>query len=230
MFLSQFLLSSWKEGLLPLPEGARLSSSSHPPLLLTIPHTPLNLPHLASMPITEIMTGDSTWAMTPEPSHLMTPVTILGMTTLQHPQPWLAQASSGIISPFHTAPTSLPPMMDYLIIKPLLQQPTHQSEGLPQSGTSPYRTRSTHLSLYERLRNPSPAPQPSTPPESSYWSNITEQHSLLRPRRHRRRWEQINRQLRSDPQPPPELLVPPESRYEYITNETSSEGTLYELP
>ncbi len=36
------------------PRRRTLSSSSPPPLLLRISHTPLNLPHLASMPITEI--------------------------------------------------------------------------------------------------------------------------------------------------------------------------------
>ncbi len=60
--------------------------------------------------------------------------------------------------------------------------------------------------------------------------NVTEQREVLRPRRHRRRWERIARQLRSEPPPPPELLAPPESRYVYITDETSSEGTLHELP
>ncbi len=67
-------------------------------------------------------------------------------------------------------------------------------------------------------------------PESNYWTNITEQRPPLRTQHHQRHWERISRQLRSEPQPPPELLVPPQLRYEYITDETSSEGTLFELP
>ncbi len=160
-FLSRFLPSSRREGLLPLPEGARLSSSSPPPLLLRISHTPLDLPHPASMPITEITTGDLTWATTPEPLHPTIPVTILGMSTLQHPQPRLAQASSGIISPFHTAPTSPPLAMAHPITEPPHQhQSTDRSEGLPWSGTNLSRPQSRHLSLYKQLRNLSLAPQP----------------------------------------------------------------------
>ncbi len=156
-WLSRFLLLSWKEGLLPLPEGTCLSSLSPPPCLLRISHTPLDLPHPATMPITETMERDSTWAMMYE-SSLPTPLTTLGISTLQYPRPQLAQASSGTILPFHTAPISQPLVTAHPIIEPLLQQPTDKSGGLPQSGTSLYRTRSTHSSLYKQLRNPSPAP------------------------------------------------------------------------
>ncbi len=83
---SRFLPSNLRQGLLPLPEGAHLSLSSRPPLLPTIPCTPLDLPHPASTPITERTAGDSTWAMTYE-SPPLPPVTILGMPILQHPQP-----------------------------------------------------------------------------------------------------------------------------------------------
>ncbi len=159
-FLSRFLLSSQREGLLPLPEGAHLSSSSPPPCLPRILSMPLSLPHPASKPVTEMMAGDSMWATTFESSPPTIPVTILGTPTLQHPRPQLAQASSGIISPFHTAPISLLPAMAHLSTKPLPpRQPISNIEGLPQSGTNPSRPSSAHPSLYEKSRNPSPAPQ-----------------------------------------------------------------------
>ncbi len=158
-FLSRFLPSSRKEGLLPLPEGARLSSSSPPPLLLRISHMPLDLPHLASTPDIERTAGDSTWATTYE-SLPLPPVTILGMPILQHPQPQSAQASSGIILQSHTAPTSQPLAMAHPSTGPLpLPQSTHSIEGLPQSGTNQPRSMSTHSSLYRLSRNPLPAPQ-----------------------------------------------------------------------
>ncbi len=162
-FLSRFLLSSRKEGLLPLPEGARLSLLSPPPLLLRIPHTPLDLPHPASMPITERMAGDSTWAATYE-SPPLPPTTILGMPILQHPQPQSAQASSGITSLSHTASTSQRPTMVHPSTEPLPQsQHTRSTEEHPMSGINPSRPPSGHPSLYEKSRNPSPVPQPSTP-------------------------------------------------------------------
>ncbi len=119
-FLSRFLPLSWTEGLLPLPEGARLSSLSPPPLLPRISHMPLDLPHPASMPVTERTAGDSTWAMMYESPPLL-PMTILGMPTLQHPQPLSAQASSGITSLSHTAPTSQHLAMAHLSTGPPLQ-------------------------------------------------------------------------------------------------------------
>ncbi len=67
--------------------------------------------------------------------------------------------------------------------------------------------------------------------DSSYWSNVIEQREGRRPRLHRQQWGHIDRQLTASPRPPPELLAPHESRYyEYITDETSGEGTLQELP
>ncbi len=166
-FLSRFLPSSRKEGLLPLPEGARQSLSSPPPLLPRIPHTPLDLPHQASMPITEGMAEDSTWATTYK-SPPLPPVTVLGMPILQHPQPQLAQASSGITSPSPTAPTSLLQGMAHLSTEPLPQpQPTRSTEEHPMSGINLPRSMSTHSSLYWQLRNPSPAPQPSQLPRAT---------------------------------------------------------------
>ncbi len=110
--LSRLLSSSRREGLLPLPEGAHLSSSSPLLVLLTLSHMSLDLPHPVTMPVLQqtMQAGDSMWAMTPDPSPPLVPTaTILGLTetTLQHPQPCLIPLSSETILPFHTVPTSL---------------------------------------------------------------------------------------------------------------------------
>ncbi len=63
-WMSRFILKTRREGLLPLPEGARLSSPSPPPELLTLSHISLELPHLARMPDLPPVSGDSTWAET----------------------------------------------------------------------------------------------------------------------------------------------------------------------
>ncbi len=132
--LRSFSLSSLRQGLLPLPEGARQSSSSPPPRLPTITHTPLDLPHPASTPTTEITAGDSMWAATYK-SPPLPPVTILGMPILQHPQPRSAQASSGITSRSPSAPISLPHATDRLSTEPLPQShPTCSTEERPMSG------------------------------------------------------------------------------------------------
>ncbi len=154
--LRRLLLSSQREGLLPLPEGAHLSSSSPPPVLLTLPHMSLELPHPARTPDSLCAPGDSTWAATLDPSP-QPPVTILGVTgtPLHHPQPISLPMSFGTISTSHTAPTSL------LIVGPLITEPCHhQAISTLVPGISPYRTRSSHPSLYQPSRNPSPAPQP----------------------------------------------------------------------
>ncbi len=157
---SRFLPANLRQGLLPLPEGVRLSSSSPPPHLPAITQTPLDLPHLASTPITERTAGDSTWAATYE-SPPLPPMTILGMPILQHPQPWSAPASSGITSLSPSAPISLPHAMDRLSTEPLPQShPTHSTEERPMSGIDQPRPGSRHSSLY-RSRNPSPVAQPS---------------------------------------------------------------------
>ncbi len=195
--LARLLLKSRREGLLPLPEGASLSSSSPPQLLPLTPLQSIHLPHPASTDTTGITVGDSTWAATYK-SLPLPPTTILGMPILQHPQPQSAQASSGTILPFHSAPTSQHPAMAHLSTEHLAHQQVPSSiEELRQSGISPYRPMSAHSSLYRQSRNPS----------------------------------RIDRQLRSEPQPPPELLAPPELRYyEYFTDKTTGEGTLQELP
>ncbi len=124
---------------------------------------PLDLPHLASTPITEITEGDLTWATTYE-SPLPVPMTVLEMPILQHPQPQLAQASSGITLLSYTAPTSQPRAPAPPTTEPLPpRQSTSRSEGLPPFGINPSTTDSQHQSLYDLSRNPSPAPVPSTP-------------------------------------------------------------------
>ncbi len=154
--LRRLLLSSRREGLLPLPEGARLSSSSPPPVLLTLPHMPLEVPHLAHTPNLLPERGDSMWAATPDLSP-QPPVTILGLTgtTLHHPQPRLVLTSFGTMSTSHTVPTS-PLTVAHLVTEPHPQKATDTL----QAGIGMYRTGSSHPSLYQPSRNPSPAPQP----------------------------------------------------------------------
>ncbi len=84
------------------------------------------------------------------------PVTILGVTgtPLHHPQPISLPMSFGTTLTFPTAPTS-PPTMGPPITKPC----HHQATFTQPPGTGPYRTGSSHPSLYQPSRNPSPAPQ-----------------------------------------------------------------------
>ena len=118
-------------------------------------------------------------------------------------------------SPEHRTP---PPLSPYT-----------QHRGAPNVWDQPVMT-------WQPALEPVPIDKPITssstlpvPNDSSYWSNVFEQRPSGRPRIHHRRWAQIDRQLRSEPQPPPELLAPPESRYyEYFTDETTGEGTLQE--
>ncbi|PBK90873.1 hypothetical protein ARMGADRAFT_1082123 [Armillaria gallica] len=154
-FLSRLLPLSRKEGLLPLPEGAHLSSPSPLLSLLTLPHMSLELPHPACTPDSLPMTGDSTWAETLDPSPQV-PLMTLGLagTMLHHPQLVSLLMGFGTMSISPSAPTS-PPIVTHLITKPLSQQ----EPGTSQCGTSPYRTGSSHPSLYE-TRNLSPAPLP----------------------------------------------------------------------
>ncbi len=100
------------------------------------------------------------WAVTYE-SPPLPPTTILGMPILQHPQPLSAQASSGIMSPSPSVPTSLLHAMARLSTEPLPQsQPTRSTEEHPMSGINQSRPGSRHSSLY-RMRNPSPVTQTS---------------------------------------------------------------------
>ncbi len=104
------------------------------------------------------MVGDSTWAATyespPPPIHDHT-----WMPILQHPQPQSAQASSGTILPFHSAPISQRPATAHPSTEHLPHRPAPSSiEELRQSGISPYRSMSAHSSLYRQSRNLSPVP------------------------------------------------------------------------
>ncbi len=154
--LRRLLPSSQREGLLPLPKGACLSSSSPPPVLLTLPHMSLKLPHPARTPNLLHASWDSTWAATLDPSP-QSPVTILGVTgmPLHHPQLISLPMSFGTISTSHTVPTSPP-----IAAHPITEPHPHQTTYMPRPGTTPYRTGSSHLSLYQPSKNPSPAPQP----------------------------------------------------------------------
>ncbi len=117
----------------------------------------LDLPPPASTPNSQREAGDLRWAMTSDPSpHL--PVTILGLTgtPLHHPQPVLLLMSFGTMSTFPTAPIS------HLIAARLDIEPPPppvRLHPLHILGLGPYKTESSHLSLYEQSRNPSPAPQ-----------------------------------------------------------------------
>ncbi len=151
--LRRLLPSSQREGLLPLPEGTCLSSL--PPVLLTLPHISLELPHPAHMPNSQSAPGDSMWATTSDPLP-PPPVTILGVTgtPLHHPQPLSLPMSFGTMSISPTVPTSP------LIAGPPITEPHHhQATSTPLPGIGTYRTRSSHPSLYQPSWNLLPAPQ-----------------------------------------------------------------------
>ncbi len=95
---------------------------------------------------------NSTWATTAGPLlPEVSPATILGIPgyPLQHPQPHSTLVTSGTILPFHIAST-FPQELAPLTTEPL--PPTLPT--IPKSiiGTSPYRTRSSHPSLYQPSR------------------------------------------------------------------------------
>ncbi len=181
-FLSRFLSKTRREDLLPLPEGASLSSSSPPRLRPLSPLQSLDLPHLASTGTIGITAGDSMWAVTYE-SPPLPPTTILGMPILQHPQPQLALVSSGTTSQSPSAPTSLTPAMARLSTEPLPRhQPISSIEELCQSGTSPYKAMTgSHPSLYERSpsRVDQPSPNPTTAATGHTSSSRTHHHKGL---------------------------------------------------
>ncbi len=100
--------------------------------------------------------------------------------------------------------------------------PYTQHRGAPHVWDQPVTTWQPALEpvpVEEPVASGSTLPVPN---DSSYWSNVIEQRGPTgRPQLHRRRWGRIDRQLTAEPRPPPELLVPPESRYyEYFTDET----------
>ncbi len=153
-WVSRWIPKIQREGLLPLPEGARLSSN--PPELPAMPHMSLELPHLARTPNSPPMSGDSTWGETLDPSPLP-PITILGPTgtPLHHPQPVSPPQIFGTTSTFPTVPISLPLEQTHPITEP------HPQQDTPGHGTRPQSSR--HSSLYES-RHPSPVLPPTSTP------------------------------------------------------------------
>ncbi len=68
------------------------------------------------------------------------------------------------------------------------------------------------------------------PPRYSYWQNVEGQcRSPQRPPR-ANAWERLANRLQEWPQPPPELLTPPQLRHGHFPIETSDSDTLYEPP
>ncbi len=166
--------------------------------------------------VTTPLTRDHTWdANPPAPSAPVSPSEFWDNITIPL-SAYLPAPCDG--SPEHRTP---PPVSAYT-----------QHRGAPDVWDRPVTTWQPAL---EPVQDDEPVASGSTlpvPNDSSYWSNVIEQHEpTRRPRLHCRRWGRIDRQLTAEPQPPPELLAPPESRYyEYFTSETSGEGTLQELP
>ncbi len=144
-----------KEDLPPLPEGACLSSSSPQPPAL--PPMSFNHPLLPRtiLPSTQ---SDSNWATTAHPSLPgVTPATVLGIPgfQLQHPQPHLTQATFGTTFSSPTVPTSL---REPVLLTTEPRRRTTTAIPVSITGTNPYKTRSSHSSLYQKLRSPSPDP------------------------------------------------------------------------
>ncbi len=145
MFFSQVMRTFKKEDLLPLPEGACLSSSSPPPSPLTLPPMSFDLPPPFQMMPKLSTRSDSTWATTAGPSLLgvvLTTILRIPEYQLYHPQPQSTQETFGTILPFHTVPTF--PTMKLLPTSPMTMQ-------TPTTGTNQFRTQSSHLSLYQLL-------------------------------------------------------------------------------
>ncbi len=151
--MSQLIPKIQREGLLPLPEGARLSSN--PPELPVMPRMSLELPHPARTPDSPPVSGDSKWAETLDPSPLP-PIMILGLTgtLLHHLRPVSLPQTSGTTLTSHTVPTSL-----------LLEQTHPITEPHPQQDIAGHGTSSRYSSLYES-RHPLPVPPPTSTPHS----------------------------------------------------------------
>ncbi len=156
----QRTLFSWlkstfrQEDLPPLPEGSHLSSSSPPPALPVLPSISFDLPPLFPMTPLPSTRYNSSWnAIAAAGSCLLSvaPSTILGieeseMPPLHHPCSHTILATSGITLPFPSMPTS--PSDAFSVPQTIIQ--------VSSSGTSLYRTRSSHPSLYQPLWNQSP--------------------------------------------------------------------------
>ncbi len=161
-----------RENLPPLPEGACLSSSSpRPPAL---PPMLFNPPHLGMRTTLLITRSNSSWATTAGPSLPgVTPATVLGIPgfQLQHPQSHSTQATFGTTFSSPTAPTS--PQEPVLLTTELLPQ-TATAIPITITGISLYETRSSHSSLYQKLRSPSPDPPfPTAPPGKTLMSDTS---------------------------------------------------------
>ncbi len=164
-FLGRFLSKSRREALLPLPEGASLSSSSPPSQLLPLsPLQSIDLPHPASMDTTGITVGDSTWAVTYE-SPPLPPTTILGMPILQHPQPQLAPSEfwDNVTIPLSAyIPAPRDNSLEHQGAPPIWGQPISIADW-EQYALEPLSTVEEPVASTSRL----PVPESN---DSSYWS------------------------------------------------------------
>ncbi len=67
------------------------------------------------------------------------------------------------------------------------------------------------------------------PSRNSYWQNVEEQHSWSQCRPPwATTWERLSRRLREQPQPPPELLAPPQPQHGCFPSESDSSDTAWE--
>ncbi len=175
-FLSRLLPSYRRQGLLPLPEGARLSSSSPSPTLPMIPWMPLDLPHPANTPITEITAGDSTWA-----------------ATYESPPPPTCDHTWDADPPAPSAPVSPNEFWDNITI-PLSAYIPNPRDGSPEHRTPPPDSAYMQhrgapniwgqpVPTWELTFEPVPVKEPVTSSlrlpvpdsnDSSYWSNVIE--------------------------------------------------------
>ncbi len=163
-----------KEDLPPLPEGAHLSLSSPPPALPALPPMLFELPPPFQTTPSLNIRSDSTWATTAglSPQGVMA-ATILGIPGHQlfHPQPHSIPVTFGTTLTSHMPPISLQELAPP-ITEPL--PPTQQNIPASFSGTNPSRTKSSHSSLYQELRNLSlDPPLPTNPLGEASMSGIS---------------------------------------------------------
>ncbi len=178
-FLGRFLPKSRRETLLPLPEGASLSSSSPPQLLPLSPLQSIHLPQPAT-DTTEVMVGDSTWAATYE-SPPLPPTTITRDTN--------PTASSAPVSPSEFWDNVTIPLSAYI---PAPSNDSPEYRGAPSIWGQPISindweqyAREPLSTIEEPVASTSRLPVPDSN-DSSYWSNAIEQRPGRRARIHRR--------------------------------------------
>ncbi len=151
-WVSRLIPKIWREGLLPLPEGTRLSSN--PPELPAMPHMSLELPSPSTYTRFAARVGGFEVGRDIRPRRPCHQLWYLGWqapysttrSSVSLPQ------TSGTTSTFHTVPTSLLLEQTHPITEP------HPQQDMPGHGTS-----SRHSSLYES-RHPSPVPPPTSTP------------------------------------------------------------------